>query len=84
MADVMPVNALGKQSFATALPPARQSGPSALGLHPRAKTVLAFTRSFRWLVSAFHDRDWLGPDPGAVTVGEQAALSTAPSVEQEV
>lgn len=50
----MPVNALGKQSFATALAPPCKSSPAAFGSHPRAKTVLAFTRSFRWLISAFH------------------------------
>lgn len=54
MAGVMPVNAFGKQSFATALAAARQSGPATLGSHPRAKTVLAFARALRWLIGAFH------------------------------
>ena len=84
MASVVYFDALWEQAFATALAPARKSSAAALGFHTRAKTVLAFTRSFRWLVSAFHNRDWLGPDSGAITVGEQAALSTAPSGEQEV
>jgi hypothetical protein len=48
------VNALWEQAFATALAPARKSGAAALCFHTRAKTVLAFPRSFRWLISAFH------------------------------
>jgi hypothetical protein len=51
---VMPVNALWKQTFATALAPARESGAATLCAHACAKTVLAFSRSFGWLVSAFH------------------------------
>jgi hypothetical protein len=54
VAGVMYVNALRKQAFATALTPAGKSGAAALCSHPGAKTVLAFTRSFRWLISAFH------------------------------
>jgi hypothetical protein len=48
-------DALWKQAFATALAPARKSGAAALCFHTRAKTVLAFTRSFRWLICAFHN-----------------------------
>src|SRR5262245_2987921 len=51
---VVPVNAFWKQAFATTLAPARKSGAAALCSHPCAKTVLAFTRSLRWLISAFH------------------------------
>jgi hypothetical protein len=51
----VPVDALRKQSFATALTPARKSRAATFGPHPRAKTVLAFTRSFRGLISAFHN-----------------------------
>jgi hypothetical protein len=47
-------NALWEQAFATALAPARKGGAAALCFHTRAKTVLLFTRSFRWLISAFH------------------------------
>ncbi len=54
MAGVVQFNALWKQAFATALATARKSGAAALCFHTRAKTVLAFTRSFRWLISAFH------------------------------
>ena len=57
MAGVVPVNALWKQPFATALAPARKNGAAALGSHTCAKTVLAFTRSLRWLISAFHNRE---------------------------
>ena len=54
MAGVVQFNALWKQAFATALAPARKSGAAALRSHACAKTVLAFTRSLRWLISAFH------------------------------
>jgi hypothetical protein len=54
VAGVVPVNALGKQTFATALAPARKSGAAAPSSHTCAKAVLAFTRSLRWLISAFH------------------------------
>src|SRR5204862_5244554 len=57
VAGVVPVNALWKQAFATALAPARKSGTAALCSHTCAKTVLAFTRSLRWLISAFHSRE---------------------------
>ena len=57
MAGVVPVNALRQQSLATAFAPACKSGATSLGSHPCAKTVLAFTRSFRWLISAFHNRE---------------------------
>ena len=54
VAGVLYVNALWKQAFATALAAAGKSGAAALCSHPGAKTVLAFTRSFRWLISALH------------------------------
>ena len=54
MAGVVPVSALWEQTFATALATARKSGAAALRSHACAKTVLAFTRSLRWLISAFH------------------------------
>ena len=54
MAGVVQFNALWKQAFATALAPARKSSAAALRSHARAKTVLAFTRSLGWLISAFH------------------------------
>ena len=57
MAGVVPVSALWEQAFATALATARKSGAAALRSHTCAKTVLAFTRSLRWLISAFHNRE---------------------------
>ena len=57
MTGVVQFNALWKQAFATALAPARKSSAATFCSHTRAKTVLAFTRSFRWLISAFHNRE---------------------------
>jgi hypothetical protein len=54
VASEVNANALWEQAFATALATARKSGAAALCFHTRAKTVLLFTRSFRWLISAFH------------------------------
>jgi GNAT superfamily N-acetyltransferase len=54
VAGVVPVNALWKQPFATALAAACQSGPAPFGPHPRTETVLAFPGSLGWLISAFH------------------------------
>jgi len=54
VAGVVPVNALWKQAFATALAPAREGGATAFGSHPGAKAMLAFARSLGWLISAFH------------------------------
>ena len=51
----MPVNAFWKQAFATALATARKRSAAALCSHTRAKTMLAFTRSLGWLISAFHN-----------------------------
>jgi hypothetical protein len=56
VADVMYINALWKQTFATALAPAGKSRSATLGSHTGAETVLAFAGPFRWLVSAFHNR----------------------------
>jgi hypothetical protein len=78
MAGVVRIDALWKQAFATALAPARKSGSAALGSHTCAKTVLAFTRSLRWLKSAFHNRELARSDLRAVTVGAWQALSTTP------
>ena len=57
VAGVVPVNAFRKQALATALAPPGKSGAATLGSHTCAKTVLAFTRSLRWLISAFHTRE---------------------------
>jgi hypothetical protein len=62
VARVVPVNTLWKQAFATALAPARKSGAAALCSHTCAKTVLAFKRPLRWLISAFH-KPWTRSGP---------------------
>jgi len=51
---VVPVNAFREQAFPAALSPTRERGTTAFGSHPSAKTMLAFTRSLRWLIRAFH------------------------------
>jgi len=51
----VPVNAFRQQTFPTALPPPREGGATAFGLHTSAKAVLAFARSLGWLISAFHE-----------------------------
>ncbi len=38
----MNFRALGQQTFATALTPARESGATAFGAHARTKSVLTF------------------------------------------
>ena len=55
MAGVVPVNAFRQQTFPTALPPPREGGATAFGLHTSAKAVLAFARSLGWLIGAFHE-----------------------------
>jgi hypothetical protein len=54
MACVMPVNALRQQTFTAALAPSRERGATTFGPHTSAKAVLAFARSFGWLIGAFH------------------------------
>jgi len=50
----MILDALRQQTFAAALSPTRKGGAAAFGFHAGSKTVLAFTRALRWLISAFH------------------------------
>ena len=54
MAGVMSFDALWEQPFAAALSAARQRGAAPFRFHAGAKTMLAFTRSLGWLISAFH------------------------------
>ena len=54
MTREMFLDAFWEQAFAAAATAARQDSPASLGFHPRTKTVLAFARSLRWLVSPFH------------------------------
>ena len=51
---VMMLHTFGQQTFAASLPPARESGTATLRFHTRTKTMLAFARSFRCLIGAFH------------------------------
>jgi hypothetical protein len=57
VAGVLPGNALREQAFATPLASARKRSSATLCSHTGAKTVLAFTRPFRWLISTFHNRE---------------------------
>jgi hypothetical protein len=50
----MMLHTFGQQPFAASLSPARQSGTATLRFHTRTKTMLAFARSFRRLIGAFH------------------------------
>lgn len=54
VARVMILHTFGQQTLAASLPPARESGTATLCFHTGAKTMLAFARSFRCLISAFH------------------------------
>ena len=67
---VMPLDTFGQEPLATALAAAGESRAAALGFHACPKTVLAFARSFRWLIGAFHKAEkWVRRDWGAITVG---------------
>jgi hypothetical protein len=50
----MSLDAFREEAFSAALAPARQRCAPAFCFHTRTKTVLAFARTFGWLVSAFH------------------------------
>jgi hypothetical protein len=50
----MDFHAFWQETFATALTPPRESGASAFGAHPRAKTVLLFSSALRALECPFH------------------------------
>ena len=54
MARVMILDTLRQQTLAAALSPTREGGTATLRFHARSKTMLAFARSFRWLIGAFH------------------------------
>jgi len=75
---VMPLDALRQQTLAAALPSAGERGAPTFTLHACTKPVLAFTRTFGWLVRAFHETEkWFRRDSRAVTVGMSEALSIA-------
>jgi hypothetical protein len=50
----MILHAFRQQALSSALSPTREGGATAFGFHAGSKTVLAFTRALRWLISAFH------------------------------
>jgi len=54
MAGVMIFDTLRQQTFTASLSPTREGGTAPLRFHARAKTMLAFARSFRCLIGAFH------------------------------
>jgi len=52
--NVMSLDAFWQQTFAAALPSARQDRATAFGTHPGTETVLTFACSLGRLVGAFH------------------------------
>jgi hypothetical protein len=54
MPRVVPLDALWQKPLAAALAPPGKRGAAALGFHACTKSMLAFTRALRWLISAFH------------------------------
>ena len=81
----MPVNAFWKQAFATPLAPASKRGSAAFSSHTCAKTVLAFTRSLGWLISAFHNRELarLRSESG-YSRGTTSIVNDTPGVQRDV
>jgi hypothetical protein len=76
VAREMALDSLRQKPFPSALASAREGGASALGPHARAKTVLLLSRSFRWLISAFHTAEKSAPrELKAVTLGWGGGLS---------
>jgi hypothetical protein len=55
MPGVMILDTLRQQTLAASLSPTRESGAATLRFHACAKTMLAFARSFRCLIGAFHE-----------------------------
>jgi len=51
----MNLHTFGQQTLAASLSPTRESCAAALCFHARTKTMLAFARSFRCLIGAFHE-----------------------------
>jgi hypothetical protein len=50
----MPLRAFGKKTLSPALAPSRKGRAATFCAHACAKTVLTFSRSFRWLEGALH------------------------------
>src|SRR3954465_4236529 len=77
MPSVVSFHAFRKQSFTAALTATSQRGASAFCLHASAESVLALTRTFRWLISAFHSGKLR-----ALKLGACVRLSTAGAVRR--
>jgi len=50
----MALDAFRQKPLATTLATPGEGSASALGLHARAESVLAFTRALAWLIRPFH------------------------------
>ena len=57
MAGEVNLDAFRQETFATALTASGQRCASPFGAHARAKTVLLFSRSLGWLISALHEKN---------------------------
>jgi hypothetical protein len=76
MPRVVTLDPFRQKAFPAALAPARESGATAFGAHPRTKPVLTLASSFRWLISAFHKTEKSARcELKAVTLGWGGGLS---------
>jgi len=67
---VMALDPFWQESLAATLTSPRKRCAAAFRAHPRAKTVLTFTRPLRWLISAFHKAEkFASRELRAVTLG---------------
>src|SRR5947209_8440106 len=74
--SVMDLGPFGQKTLASALTSPRQCRAPAFCFHPRTKTMLALSRSFRWLVGAFHEEhSAAAEDLRAAKVGQRLTLS---------
>jgi hypothetical protein len=75
----MALDSLRQKPLSAALPAASQGGAPAFGPHTRAKPMLAFASSLRWLVSAFHKAEKSARrELRAVSLGWSGGLSMKP------
>jgi len=72
----MSLDAFRQQALAAALPSPRERGTSGFRLHAGAKSVLSFSCTLGWLISAFHKTEKRLPrDSRAATVRTSTVLS---------
>jgi len=72
----MDLDTFGQKTLATSLASSRQCRAPAFCFHPRTKTMLALSRSFRWLVRAFHEEhSAVANDLRAAKLGQRLTLS---------